>query len=157
MFERIVMKFFRHSWLRAKRGLHNRSKIVTKLSIRRKEIKEKLSLLTVLAVLSISLPAQGQPWLGSGTEGDPYLIEDADDMQAIGADPNYWDAHFIMVNDINLAEYTGTQFNIIGNDSNAFTGVFDGNDRTILNYSCEELEQDGVGLFGYLASSGEGT
>lgn len=111
-------------------------------------MKEKLSLLTVLAVLSISLPAQGQPWLGSGTEGDPYLIEDANDMQAIGADPNYWDSHFIMVNDINLAEYTGTQFNIIGNDSNAFTGVFDGNEHAISNFTYSSIGTDNIGLFG---------
>ena len=113
-------------------------------------MKEKLSLLTVLAVLSISLPAQGQPWLGSGTEGDPYLIEDANDMQAIGADPNYWDAHFIMVNDINLTEYTGTQFNIIGTfiPPALFTGTFDGNGHKISNFTYQSPEADYIGIFG---------
>ncbi len=113
-------------------------------------MKEKLTLLTVLAVLSICLPAQGQPWFGSGTEVDPYLIEDANDMQAIGADPNYWDAHFQMVNDINLAQFTGTQFNIIGNETIPFTGMFDGNWFEIDNFTYDSKGVDYIGLFGYV-------
>ena len=68
----------------------------------------------VVIVCLFGLPAYGQPWLGSGTEGDPYQIWDACDMQAIGADANFWDAHFRLMADIDLAGYTGTSFNIIG-------------------------------------------
>lgn len=125
-------------------------------------MKEKLSLLTILAVLSISLPAQGQPWLGSGTEGDPYLIENANDMQAIGADPNYWDAHFKLTADIDLSGFTGTQFNIIGKfvdwdhpDNDPFTGVFDGNGHEISSFSYISTNQNGIGLFGHLGVGGE--
>jgi len=125
-------------------------------------MKEKLSLLTVLAVLSISLPAQGQPWLGSGTEGDPYLIEDANDMQAIGADPNYWDAHFKLTADIDLSGFTGKDFNIIGKfvdwghtDNDPFTGVFDGNGHKISSFSYISTNQNGIGLFGHLGVGGK--
>ena len=76
------------------------------------KLSEVAFLLIILCILV--LPAKGQPWSGSGTEGDPYLIEDADDMQAIGADWSYWGAHFKLTNDINLAGFTGNQFNIIG-------------------------------------------
>ena len=113
-------------------------------------MKERLFFLAVLAVLSICLPAQGQPWSGSGIEGDPYLIEDANDMQAIGADPNYWNAHFKLVNDINLAGFTGTEFNIAGNYDTRFTGVFDGNGHTISNFSYTTTESNYIGLFGYV-------
>lgn len=124
-------------------------------------MKEKLSLLTVLAVLSICLPAQGHPWLGSGTEGDPYLIEDANDMQAIGADSNCWDAHFKLVNDINLADYTGTEFNIIGYfeafgspNNIPFAGVFDGNGQIISNFTYIDPNGYFIGLFSSVGSTG---
>lgn len=114
-------------------------------------MKTKATILAIFILLGLTLAAQGQPWSGSGTEGDPYLIEDANDMQAIGADPNYWGAHFELVNDINLAQFTGTQFNIIGNDSNAFTGVFDGNGHTISKFTYYTTNyEDFVGLFGYV-------
>ncbi|UCC22567.1 MAG: SMP-30/gluconolactonase/LRE family protein, partial [Planctomycetota bacterium] len=58
--------------------------------------------------------AYGQPWDGNGVEGDPYQIWTAEDMQAIGADSTYWDAHFELMADINLLAYSGTSFNIIG-------------------------------------------
>jgi hypothetical protein len=109
--------------------------------------------LLVLTVFSVCLPARGQPWSGGGIEGDPYLIEDANDMQAIGAAPNYWGAHFKMVNDVNLAQFTGTQFNIIGNDVNAFTGVFDGNNYTISNLTIHTVVGSGLALFGYINDS----
>jgi len=68
---------------------------------------------------------------GDGSPENPYLIATAEDMNDIGANPDDWDAHFLLVADINLADYTGTQFNIIG----GFTGVFDGNDHTISNFT----------------------
>jgi len=114
-------------------------------------MKKITILLAVLTIFSICLPAQGQPWDGNGIEGDPYLIYDANDMQAIGADPNYWDAHFELINDVNLAEFTGTEFNLIGNDSNAFTGVFDGDGFIILNLTVDhnDTAHNFLGLFGY--------
>ena len=63
---------------------------------------------------------------GNGTAEQPYRIATAADMNEIGANPDDWGSHFVMVNDINLADYTGTEFNIIGpNSATPFTGVFD--------------------------------
>jgi len=70
----------------------------------------------VLLVCLFSSAAFGQPWDGNGVEGDPYLIYDACDMQAIGANYRYWRAHFRLMSDIDLGEYTGTNFNIIGRE-----------------------------------------
>ncbi len=108
--------------------------------------------LAFLLVCLLALPAAGQPWSGSGTEGDPYQIWDACDMQAIGANSVYWDAHFKLMADIDLGGFTGTSFNIIGNDSNAFTGVFDGNGYMILNFSYTGSDANFVGVFGYVAT-----
>jgi len=95
--------------------------------------------------------AYGQPWDGNGVAGDPYQIWTPNDMQAIGADANYWDAHFELMADIDLGSYTGTSFNIIGNDVNAFAGVFDGNGHTIASFTYDSNEMDYVGLFGYVS------
>jgi len=110
----------------------------------------------VVIVCLFGLPAYGQPWLGSGTEGDPYQIWDACDMQAIGADANFWDAHFRLMADIDLAGYTGTSFNIIGTWDEPFTGVFDGNGHTISNFTYTITYATGEyckGLFGEVDSA----
>jgi hypothetical protein len=88
---------------------------------------------------------------GDGSPENPYQIATAEDMNEIGANPADWDAHFVMVNDINLADYTGTQFNIIGEwPDNPFTGVFDGNDHTISNFTYTTTDTDNIGIFGYV-------
>jgi hypothetical protein len=90
----------------------------------------------------------GQPWDGSGVEGDPYQIWTAEDMQAIGADVNYLDAHFKLCTDIDLSSYIGTSFNIIGNFSTPFTGVFDGRGYTILNFTYSTSGENYIAIFG---------
>ncbi len=87
---------------------------------------------------------------GLGTGNYPYLIYDANQMNAIGADSNDWDAHFKLMADIDLGGYTGTSFNIIGNSSTAFTGVFDGNVHTISNFSYSAATGLRIGLFGVI-------
>ena len=104
----------------------------------------------VVVVCAFGTAALGQPWSGSGTAEDPYQIWDACDMQAIGADSNYWDANFILCADVNLCEYTGTSFNIIGNGSEPFTGVFDGNGHTISNFDYNSPDTSYLGLFSYV-------
>jgi len=102
----------------------------------------------------------GQPWDGNGVEGDPYLIYDANDMQAIGADANYWDAHFKLMADIDLSAYTGTSFNMIGKydytREKGFEGTFDGNEHIISSLSIDApVNSTYRGLFGYIGSTGE--
>jgi hypothetical protein len=52
-----------------------------------------------------------------------------------------------MIADVNLAGFTGTQFNIIGTSDYAFTGVFDGNGHTIANFAYETDSGNYIGLF----------
>jgi hypothetical protein len=77
---------------------------------------------------------------GSGTEEDPYLISDPNHMQAIGTNLGDWDKHFKLIANIDLSRFDGQDgrpaFNLIGNDSTAFSGVFDGNYHTISNFIC---------------------
>jgi len=86
---------------------------------------------------------------GDGSAESPYRIDTAEDLNDIGNHIEDFNKCFVMVNDIDLADYTGTQFNIIGPNSTAlFTGVFDGNGHVISNFTYESDGEDFIGLFG---------
>jgi hypothetical protein len=72
---------------------------------------------------------------GTGEPNDPYRIETPNDLNDIGNHIEDFNKYFVMVNDINLADYNGTRFNSIGDASNAFAGVFDGNGFVISNFN----------------------
>ena len=91
---------------------------------------------------------------GTGEPNDPYRIATAEDLNDIGNYEEDWDKHFILINDVNLAQYTGTQFKIIGNYSKPFTCVFDGTDHKIWNFTWSSTGRNHIGLFGYI---GEGS
>jgi hypothetical protein len=66
--------------------------------------------------------------LGQGTLQNPYQISTAEQLNAIGLFPDYWNKTFRLENNINLSGITGTGFNKIGiSKSLSFTGNFDGN------------------------------
>jgi len=118
----------------------------------------------VIAALCIATIAEAKYSDGSGEPNDPYRIATAEDLNDIGNYEEDWNKHFILVNDINLAEYTGTQFKIIGRwidyddpNNKPFTGVFDGNDHKIRNFTFTWTSKDicRAGLFGYLGEGGE--
>jgi len=119
-------------------------------------ISSLLGKITVLVVICCCcLPAQAEYGGGTGEPNDPYLIYDANQMNAIGADSNDWDKHFILMADIDLSSFTGTEFNIIGyykssSNNKPFTGVFDGNDHTISNFTYDSNGVNYIGLFGYV-------
>jgi hypothetical protein len=57
--------------------------------------------------------------------------------------------------DINLGGYTGTSFNLIGYyidylNKKAFTGVFDGGNHSISNFTYESNDISNIGLFSYV-------
>jgi hypothetical protein len=98
---------------------------------------------------------------GTGGPDNPYLIYTAEQMNAIGVNPEDWDKHFKLMNDIDLRAFTGTDFNLIGyyrneNDREPFTGVFDGNGHTISNFSYRigpMVIIEGIGLFRYVGGT----
>ena len=104
----------------------------------------------VLGLCFFTLPAQAKYGGGTGEPNNPYLIYTAEQMNAIGADANDWDKHFKLMDDIDLASFTGTAFNIIGDRDNPFTGVLDGNGHIISNFSYTATERNYIGLFGYV-------
>jgi len=93
---------------------------------------------------------------GTGEPNDPYLIYTAEQLNAIGAELIDWDKHFKLMADIDLSEYAGTDFNIIGLDYiSPFAGVFDGNGHVVKNFSFTDPSRRIVGVFGLIGSTSE--
>jgi len=98
---------------------------------------------------------------GTGEPNDPYLIDTAEQLNAIGAEPNDWDKNFKLMDDIDLSDYSYDRA-VIAPDTNdvndgfqgiSFTGVFDGNGHMISNL---QIQGSGyIGLFGQLGSGAE--
>ncbi len=91
---------------------------------------------------------------GSGTEGDPFIIGDVDDLQAMNDDLS---AYYELGNDIDASATStwnsGAGFVPIGTSGSPFTGNFDGKDYTISDLHISRSSTDNVGLFGYVTSS----
>lgn len=114
----------------------------------------------LMCVLFLTWPVYAQyGGGGSGTAEDPYLINTAGQMNTIGTEPNDWDKHFKLMADIDLKDLGGSSFNLIGDASHPFKGVFDGNGHTISNLTYvvtgnEDPVDDAViqyfGLFRYI-------
>ena len=103
-----------------------------------------------LVVLGMVLPVYGQYGPGTGEPNDPYQIWDPNQMNAIGANPGDWGKCFKLMADIDMSQFTGMQYNIIGNSTMKFTGTFDGNSHIIRNLTYTTTTvKDYVGLFGY--------
>ena len=122
----------------------------------------KSILLFAIFISLVAGAAQARYSGGTGEPNDPYRIATPEDLNDIGRYEEDWDKHFILVNDVNLAEYTGEQFKIIGRwiwwddpGNKPFTGVFDGNDHTVWNFTWTSDGRNGIGLFGYVGSSGQ--
>ena len=90
------------------------------------------------------------PFLGSGTEDDPYIIRDKPDLEYIRGLVNHVDdcsgIFFKMGRDISMGRTTEP----IGESSNRpFSGTFDGDGHTISNLMVS-TNGNSSGLFGYL-------
>jgi hypothetical protein len=84
---------------------------------------------------------------GTGEPDDPYLLSTREDLNRIGHNPRLMEAHFKLINDIDL---TGINFFIIGSEIFRFTGIFDGNGHTISNFSYTSTDRNYIGIFGYV-------
>lgn len=87
---------------------------------------------------------------GEGTEKSPYIIATSEDLYQMSVNEKDWTAHFVLADDIEIKD--GYEPAVIGNESNQFSGVFDGNYCTISGlkkgklYSMEKSKY--LGLFG---------
>ncbi len=98
----------------------------------------------------------------TGDPNNPFCIYTAKQFNAIGTDPDYWDKHFKLMNDIDMNHLNGQPVNHIGEDPTArenispefplqfFTGSFDGNNHVIDNLTMTGVFDNidtSIGLF----------
>ena len=119
-------------------------------------LKDKL-LAIFISIILCNFSYGGTYGGGSGTEADPFLLETAAHLNDIGLNSGDWDKCFKLVKNINMSSIAATNYNIIGyynnvNDNIGFSGIFDGNDHVIFNFSCSSSRSSHVGLFGYIES-----
>jgi PKD repeat protein len=91
---------------------------------------------------------------GSGTESDPYIIADVDDLQSMRHNKS---EYFKLGENIegSIGDYLNDDgFEPIGSDG-SFTGSLDGNGYEIRNLNVNQTGDDPTGLFGTIGSSGE--
>lgn len=114
---------------------------------------------SILLIITVFLQAgvfAGTYSGGTGEPNDPYLIATAEDLNDIGNHPEDFNKCFLMVADIDLGDYTGTGFNIIGRYLDGpFTGVFDGNDNKLWNFTWNSINDYNIGLFAYVGTGGQ--
>lgn len=90
--------------------------------------------------------------LGSGTEADPYLINDAAELallrDMVNGQDSFEGKYIRLTTNINL---NGNSWSPIGNStSTIFKGHFDGNGKVIYNFTCTYST---AGLFGYATAA----
>lgn len=92
---------------------------------------------------------------GSGTEEDPYLIYNVDQLNTIALlDSCDLDKHFKLMADLDLFQLNDIGFRIIGeNPDYPFKGIFDGNGYIIYNFTYASDSKDNIGLFGNVNDS----
>jgi hypothetical protein len=108
-----------------------------------------LTVAFIACVLAAS--AQGEYGGGSGTKDDPYQIWTAQQLNAIGMERADWNKHFKLMADIDMADLGSVPFNVIGIRpiyGRPFSGVFDGNAKMIVNFTCVKSGAMSLGLFG---------
>lgn len=111
-----------------------------------KVYKFMFSLLMVILLL-VSAQVNAQFSGGDGTATSPYLVATASDLNQVR---HHLDAHFIQVNDINLA---GQPWSTIGSShvNERFSGVYDGGGYRILGLALQRPNENYQGLFAYIS------
>ncbi len=87
-------------------------------------------------------------------------ISSIEDLQKIGKDPSYpLNGEYELTQDIDASDTInwngGKGFDPVGDESNPFRGIFDGNGHVIRNLYINRVGENYVGLFGYVGSGGE--
>jgi hypothetical protein len=117
-------------------------------------MKGTVKIIMVLGVLGLCNAASAMD--GSGTETDPYIITNADELQAMRDDLS---AHYQLGNDIDACDTQnwneGAGFEPIGNGTTAFTGSLDGRMHTITGLYINRGAGEYIGLVGVALNGAE--
>jgi hypothetical protein len=108
-----------------------------------------LALCMAAFALGGSSPASAKFAGGDGAPANPYQIASAEQLVAVGADPNLWDKHFVLIRDLDMVKIDPNAIVPIGNERTPFVGIFDGRGHSVSNLRMITREPEYTfGLFG---------
>jgi hypothetical protein len=118
------------------------------------KMKGTVKIITMLGILVLC--SSGLAMDGSGTETDPYIITNAEELQAMRDDLS---AYYELGNDIDACDTQnwngGAGFEPIGNGTTAFTGSLDGKMHTITGLYINRGAGEYIGLVGFALNGAE--
>ncbi|HTY10320.1 MAG TPA: GLUG motif-containing protein [Bacteroidota bacterium] len=92
---------------------------------------------------------------GSGTAGDPYLIDSLSNLYWVTQNSTSWSSFFRQTADIDASASSGwnsgSGFAPIGGQSTSFDGTYDGNGHTIDSLYISNSNNDYIGMFGLVS------
>jgi hypothetical protein len=111
-----------------------------------------LSVVIIILVYSVSLIAIAVQPEGAGTETDPYLIANLDNLQWISENQTSWGSWCLQTADIDASVTStwndGNGWSTIGQYDNSFSGEYNGQGHVITGLYCHRI---GIsGMFGYV-------
>ena len=116
-------------------------------------MKKLSSTICLLAFVSLMFADGIQP-AGSGIETDPYQIATLDNLLWLSTNTASWDKHFIQTSDIDASDTenwnSSEGFTPIGNNTDRFSGSYDGNYNTILNLYIDRPDSEKQAMFGMI-------
>ena len=91
---------------------------------------------------------------GSGTENDPYLIFNENQLAQVSNFLNQEGVVFKLMKDLDLTDWIAENnpkqgWIPIGVESSPFKGIFNGNNHKVKGLSIKRSTEDNVGFFGY--------
>ena len=94
---------------------------------------------------------------GNGSISNPFKVYDAATLNKVGSGTDGWtlSAHYILIQNINIAEQSFTPIGDNNAISNNFTGTFNGNNKTISGLTIDSAVAGGQGLFGAIGGAAE--
>jgi len=117
----------------------------------------KMLLICILLFTTIGLYADGVQPEGSGTENNPYLVENLDNLLWLSTNPISWDKYFTQTGDIDATETqnwnNGEGFSPVGISEQSFNGFYDGQNHIIDGIYINRPEDNHQGLFGRIEFS----
>ena len=102
--------------------------------------------LTIFIIILFSFSLASAYSGGTGEPNSPYQIGTVPDWQTLMTTTADWNKQFILIADVNLQ---GVALTPVGNPTNQFTGIFEGNGHVISNMTINTNENKYIGLFGY--------
>jgi len=90
-------------------------------------------------------------WIGNGSSQSPFQVPSAAHLDAVRHNMG---AHYILTADIDLPAAGYTNWEPIGANNSMFTGVFNGNGKSITGLTIDRSGTDYQGLFGAIGSGG---